>query len=161
MTTAAYRNRATGHYPITLDDLRRSAGMLFGEEPNEAVLDFVGVDPVEATEPPRVDPTTQIVSEGVPQAVGAGWRQTWTVSARPAPPVPQSVGPLQFRRAIRTLGLKGTFDAFVATLDEEGQETIEYATSIRRDDALIEMARVGLGWTDDQVDGLFRLAETL
>lgn len=87
MTVAAYRDRITGHYPITLDELRRSAGMLFGEEPNKAVLDYVNVDPVEAVTPPVYDTSTQALAEGMPSLSGATWLQTWAVTDLPPQPV--------------------------------------------------------------------------
>lgn len=86
MTVAAYRDRATGRYPITLDDLRRSAGMLFGDEPTPDVLEFVGVDPVTATAPPAYDPATQSLAEGAPGSDSGAWFQTWVVA--PLPPAP-------------------------------------------------------------------------
>jgi len=99
MTIAAYRDRSTSRYPVTLNDLRRSAGMLFGDEPTQDVLDLVGVDPVEAVAPPTYDPATQTLAEGEPALSGALWRQTWGVTALPVtPPGPIVVFPADLWR---------------------------------------------------------------
>lgn len=161
MSVIAYRDRITGHYPISLPDLRGMVNAGFGEEPTEDILSMAGVDPVEATTPPAYDPATQTIAEGPITQDGPVWRQTWVVSDLPPPPVPASVSPLQFRRATRHLGLKTTFDAFVASLNEEGREAVEYATEFLRGDPLIEIARISLDWTPAQVDDVFRLAITL
>jgi hypothetical protein len=76
-------------------------------------------------------------------------------------PVPESVTPLQIRRAIRQSGIKSQVDSIISTLDEETVESWEYANSIERNNSLIAMAQSLLGMTDSQVDDLFRLASTL
>jgi hypothetical protein len=75
-------------------------------------------------------------------------------------PVPASVSPLQMRRALRTLGLKDSVDWLVSTLDQEGQESWEYAIEIQRNDTLIRGAAAALGKTEEDIDNLFRLAAT-
>lgn len=79
---------------------------------------------------------------------------------KPAP-VPESVTPLQMRKALRHLGLKSTVDAYVATLDEEAAEEWEHALAIERGNATLQAAAVGLGMTDEQADDLFRLAASM
>jgi len=79
----------------------------------------------------------------------------------PVIPVPQSVTPLQMRKALRHLGLKATVDAYVGTLDEEAAEEWEYALAIERGNATLQAAAVGLGMTDEQADELFRLAASM
>ena len=76
-------------------------------------------------------------------------------------PVPESVTPLQMRKALRQLGLKATVDAYIATLDEETVEEWECALAIERGNATLRTAITGLGWTNEQADDLFRLAATL
>jgi len=77
------------------------------------------------------------------------------------PPVPQSVTPLQMRKALRQLGLKATVDAYVATLDEESAEEWEYALAIERTNPQIGKAVTAMGWTTEQTDDLFRLAASM
>jgi hypothetical protein len=73
-------------------------------------------------------------------------------------PVPQSVTPLQMRKALREAGLKPMVDGFLTSIDEQSLEEWEYATSIDRANATIAMAAGLMGMTDEQVDDLFRLA---
>lgn len=76
-------------------------------------------------------------------------------------PPPQTLTPLQARRALRQLGLKAAVDAYVATLPEEAQEAWQYATAIQRQDPILTVGAAALGLTDDQIDDLFRLGSTL
>lgn len=75
--------------------------------------------------------------------------------------VPQSVTPLQMRKAIRHAGLKATVDQFLRETDEEIAEAWEYATTIERENPFVQTAITGLGMADEQIDDLFRLAATL
>lgn len=76
-------------------------------------------------------------------------------------PVPESVTPLQMRKALRQMGLKAAVDAYIATLDEETVEEWEYALAIERGNPTLQTAISGMGWTEDQADDLFRLAGSL
>ena len=76
-------------------------------------------------------------------------------------PVPESVTPLQMRKALRHIGLKATVDFFIQTLDEEVVEEWEYATTIDRTNPTIAMAAKLLGLDDAQVDDLFRIASSI
>lgn len=76
-------------------------------------------------------------------------------------PVPAAVTPLQIRKALRAAGLKAQVDAYVATLDETAQEAWEYATTIPRDDPMIEAAATALEMSPAYVDQLFRTAARL
>ena len=75
--------------------------------------------------------------------------------------VPESVTPLQMRKALRQLGLKATVDAYIATLDEETVEEWEYALAIERGNATLQAAAIGLGMTEEQADDLLRLAASM
>lgn len=75
-------------------------------------------------------------------------------------PVPESVTPLQMRKALRHMGLKAAVDAYIFTLDEETVEEWEYALAIERGNPTLQTAITGLGWTEEQADTLFRLAAT-
>lgn len=76
-------------------------------------------------------------------------------------PVPNSVSPLQARKALRILGLMPSVKAFLANADEEIVEAWEFATAIDRDNAVLALAAQELGMNSDQVDDLFRMAATL
>ena len=75
--------------------------------------------------------------------------------------VPESVGPLQIRRAIRQLGMMGQMKSFLKTADEEIVEAWEYATEFKRRDHLILQAQQQLNKTDSELDQLFILASEL
>jgi hypothetical protein len=92
-----------------------------------------------------------------------GWSRVGGVFTAPAPqpePVPQSITPLQARKALRALGLHAQVTAYVATLSEEEQEAWEYCISVERQDGLVVTAATLLGMTSTQIDDLFRLGKT-
>lgn len=161
MTVVAYRNKETGDYPVTADQVRRSVDFLFGPDITASVLTAAGMVAVNSTEQPVFDPAIHVAVEVAPAERNGKWYQAWEVRLLPPPPTPESVSPLQFRTALRRFGVKDKFDAFVATLDDEGRDAVEYATSINRADPLIENARLMMGWTHSQVDELFRVAGSI
>lgn len=74
----------------------------------------------------------------------------------PAPPaVPQVVTPLQARRAINAAGLRTAIEAAVAAADQNTKDAWEYATEIRRDNALIATMAAALNLTETDIDNLF------
>lgn len=98
--------------------------------------------------------------EGPPEFAGGQWRQTWVVVPAPPDPVPDSVPAHHLRRALRAFGMLASVSAYMAALpdDDEMRESWEYAPYFRRDALGIESARVALGLTVAQVDGLFLAA---
>jgi len=99
-------------------------------------------------QPPAYDPQThQVTWDGA----------QWVVSALPPPPVPESVPAHHLRRALRAFGMLAAVNAYMAALpdDDEMRESWEYAPYFRRDALGIESARVALGLSVAQVDGLF------
>jgi len=96
-----------------------------------------------------------------PQTHQCSWDGAqWVVSALPPPPVPESVPAHHLRRALRAFGMLPAVVAYMAALpdDDEMRESWEYAPYFRRDALGIEAARVALGLTVGQVDGLFLAA---
>jgi hypothetical protein len=77
------------------------------------------------------------------------------------PPVPNSVTPLQMRKALRAASLKPAVDTYVATLDEEAQEAWEFCVEVNQSDPFIVSAASALGLTNKQRDDLFVLAASL
>ena len=120
MAVAAYRDRSYGRYPITLAQLRSSAGVLFGAEPPQDVLDMLAVDPVQAVAPPAYDPAKQTISEGQPAQSGGTWRQTWTVANLPGP-TDATVNAERDRR----LGLGIVFRGATFQTDPDSRERID------------------------------------
>lgn len=76
-------------------------------------------------------------------------------------PVPVAVSPLQWRKALRVLGLKPAIDAFIAAADEEVREAYEYAGEYRRDDPTLTTVAELLGKSSADLDDLFRHASAL
>lgn len=76
-------------------------------------------------------------------------------------PVPVAVSPLQWRKALRVLGLKPAIDAFIAAADDETREAYEYAVEYRRDDPTLNTAAELLGKSSAELDDLFRYASAL
>jgi hypothetical protein len=83
----------------------------------------------------------------------------WAANAIPG--VPQVVTPLQARKAINAAGLRASIEAAVAASGQDAKDAWEYATEIRRDNALIASMAAGLGLTSAQIDDLFRAAAAL
>lgn len=75
--------------------------------------------------------------------------------------VPQSVSPIQFRKALNQLNIRNEVDNYVGTLDQDSKDAWEYATSFDRGNPIILEATVALNKTTKEVDDLFRLASTL
>lgn len=78
-----------------------------------------------------------------------------------ADPVPQSVSPLQARRALRASNLLDYVNTSISQMSSEFQETWEYATEIRRDDPILLAVASDLQLSESQVDDLFKLAESI
>jgi len=98
-------------------------------------------------DPPAYNPATHTVAWDGAQ---------WVVTAIPVV-VPESVPAHHLRRALRAFGMLAAVNAYMAALpdDDEMRESWEYAPYFRRDALGIESARVALGLSVAQVDGLF------
>lgn len=78
------------------------------------------------------------------------------------PTVPNSVTPLQMRKALRAVGLKTAVEAYInAMADEEALEEWEYALAVERNNPMLNAAALQLGMTGKQVDDLFLLAASM
>jgi hypothetical protein len=75
-------------------------------------------------------------------------------------PVPQVVTPRQARLALEQEDLLDVVEGAVDAADKATQITWRFAAEVRRDDALLAEVAGGLGLTSDDIDDLFRLAET-
>ena len=72
-----------------------------------------------------------------------------------------TVTPRQVRLALLAAGLLDAVDAYVATQPRARQLEWEYASEIRRDNALLSTAATALGMTSEQLQALFTQAATL
>lgn len=70
--------------------------------------------------------------------------------------VPAEITALQARRALNAAGLRATVDAAVAASSQDVKDAWEYATIVKRDNAIIASMANALHLTSEQVDDLFR-----
>lgn len=74
---------------------------------------------------------------------------------------PNTVTPLQFRKALNQLNKRKFVDDYVSTLDQDSKDAWEYAILIDRGDPIFEKAVIDGKITVDEIDDIFRLASTL
>lgn len=79
--------------------------------------------------------------------------------------VPDRVNNSQMRAALAVGGLLAGIEAFLDSLPEPARTVArigwDYGNEIYRVSPLVQAAQAALGLTDEQVDGLFRLAATI
>jgi hypothetical protein len=77
----------------------------------------------------------------------------------PKPSIPpRSVTPRQFRIALNDMGLRQSVEDAVKASDKDTQDTWEFAISIERDHPTFQALATQLGFTEEQLDELFRKA---
>ena len=96
---------------------------------------------------------------------GTGWAVTTQLYSAPTivekVEVTPAVSMRQARLALLQNNLLDAVNAAVGQMPQAAQIEWEYATEVRRDNALVAAMQGLLGWTDVQMDGLFTLAATL
>lgn len=83
------------------------------------------------------------------------------IDALPKPQPPSVVSMYQAREALRQSSLLSLVNDAITGGSEADRLKWEYATEVRRDDALVQNLSVGLGLTEQQLDNLFTLAASL
>ena len=150
-----------------------------------ATLEFLGVDPVLASPKPELGDYEVAQPDGVVQS-GGNWVEAWKI----APMFPEYTDedgvvteaeqiaayeaqkaaerranmectPRQARLALSSAGLYEAVQTAIASGSEEARIEWEYATMIERTSPVIAELQLGLGLTDEALDGLFTLAVTL
>jgi hypothetical protein len=76
-------------------------------------------------------------------------------------PVPESVTPLQARKALRSAGLLPQVQEAMDAAGDEAQDEWEYALEVRRDNPLLISVATDLGLDSEGIDDLFRAAVLL
>jgi hypothetical protein len=104
-------------------------------------------------------------------AIGDDVRLGWLVAGPVAPATsakidssafyPPAVTPLQVRKALRQLGLKGAVEGIIETLSEEIREEWEYASMVRLNDAALLAVAAVLKLTEADRQALLRRAAAL
>lgn len=93
--------------------------------------------------------TEEAQAEPTEDQILSGWRAFSTVTMR------------QARLALSQQGLLTTVQENVSQLPEAAQIEWEYAGQVERQSSLVSTLGAALGLTEEQLDDLFRLAETL
>lgn len=79
----------------------------------------------------------------------------------PVPVIPQVVSMRKARLALHQFGILDAIEASMATASKSDQIEWEYATEVVRTSPLVVNMVASLGLTEQQVDDLFALADTL
>lgn len=82
-------------------------------------------------------------------------------SVYPASPLPIKVTPWQIRKALNQSGLRGSVEADIAQADATTKDGWEFAQEFLRDDPLVVALGVALGRSENELDDLFILAQSL
>lgn len=90
---------------------------------------------------------------------GSAW--AFAKPAAPAVPVPDSVTPLQARKALLAAGLLDKVTAAVAAADQGTQLDWEFATVINRTSPTVATLAAALSLTSAQLDALFTAAAAI
>ena len=93
--------------------------------------------------------------------IGDSYSNGLFITPTPVIPVPQSVTPAQFRRALNQLDLRDAVEAAVAQADRDTQDMWGYSMSFDRDNPYLLGMAQALGISDEQLDGVFILAGSL
>lgn len=109
------------------------------------------IDVLDREVPQRPDPDV----EWDPDMLGDG---AWIPKLSP---VPESVTPLQARRALLGAGLLSAVQTAANAADDETRLAWEYSSTVERDSPFVAKLALALGLSDAQVDDLFRQAALL
>lgn len=98
--------------------------------------------------------------EGLPVNIGDHYDGTNFTPAPVVLSVPERVTPVQMRIALNEVGLRDMIEGYVATLPRDARDRWDYGLTVERDNPVIEAGRLAMGMSEEQVDDLFRLAES-
>lgn len=90
-----------------------------------------------------------------------GYEETQDPIPEPVKPKIQTVSMRQARLALKKLGLYKQVNSGISQLGEEAQIEWEYAIFVERDFPLVKQMQSALNLTDNQIDDLFTLADSL
>lgn len=114
--------------------------------------------------PPSYDPDSEVLARtGIVDGV-----QQYEVKPKPAPTPPEAVTPLRFYTALyMTKGLaENDIREVLEAIEDESERTLAMtafnrALSIRRDNQLVQSLKSQMNATEEELDQLFLLAESL
>ena len=90
-----------------------------------------------------------------------GYEEVQDPVTEPIKPKVQTVSMRQARLALKKLGMYKQVNTVISQLGEEAQIEWEYAIFVERDFPLVKQMQSALNLTDNQVDDLFTLADSL
>jgi hypothetical protein len=159
-------------YPYTLARLKsENPQVSFPQTFSPELLAEYGVYSVQETAMPEGD----VVTEASPILIDGVWTQQWNVRSYTSEEIAANlqnfrdssvVTPRQARLALLQNGITdANIQAVIATIQEPEKSAVtiewEYALEIRRNNTWVSSLGSALGLTEEQLDSLFELAETL
>lgn len=144
----------------------------FPDSMTEQNIADMGLLPVQATPAPAYDPLTQDLVELPPIHDEVGWVQQWSVQdvseeeaaeRLNAKRAAMEVSPLQAQAALLIQGLLPQVEALINDPQTDPLVKLAWnkASTFRRMSPMILGMATTLGWTDQQLDDLFALADTI
>jgi len=141
---------------------------------NDDILAPFNVFPVSVLPKPSYDDATEKLVAREPQEINGAWILAYDVVAMSPEEVADKLAqkraqmsctPRQARLALSKSGKYGAVKAFMAQLPAEQKEEAdiewEYATQFERTSGLLVTLTAAMGMTEQEVDDLFDLAQTL
>ena len=84
------------------------------------------------------------------------WTNPYVAPEKP----PQSITPLQVRRALNQAGLRSSVESAIANASQDARDAWEFASEVKRDNEILDAMAAALGMSSAQVDSLFILGAT-
>lgn len=127
---------------------------------NEENPQQYGLYPIVGDEPVH-DAQTQVLAGPAYELDGQSVRRVYTVTAKPAAPIPQSVSMRQARLALLDAGLLDDVEALMSSMPRAAQIEWEFASEVQRNSQLVEAVKTSAHMDDEMIDSLFIKAATL
>lgn len=153
MSYALIENGVVVKWPAGPKDLAASyPNVSFPSPLPDAVAEAHGLHHVIPQPQPSSDPDLEVVVEVIPQFDGTQCLQQWQVQPKPVPPAVTKLG-LKYALGTQWGMVKAAIDA-----DPALKEDWDLAQEIHRDSTLVNNTAAALGFTQQQMDDVFRKA---
>lgn len=170
-----YLNLKTNEYPVSRESIQKANPNAFLPAVlSKDDLTYLGLVEVVPAEQPLIDNKTHKVIEGKPIPMLGVWVQSWkTVELTPEEMALRErmdrVTTVEMAQARKALILSGfdlaKVEPVFLTLPQPAQDLArvdwEFAANVHRDNPLVHAVQQMQGWSDSQVDDMFKLAATL
>ena len=128
--------------------------------PDGADLRDIGYERVHPALTTPITTGSEVLVSKSPEKVDGVWREVFAVEMAPVL-VPQQVTMRQARLELLSRGLLDDVEAMIAAAGREAQIEWEYASLVERGNPVIAGVQQQQGFTDEQIDDLFREAAKL